>query len=509
VVDTDREDDGSPDDAPPTQPRRKRTWWWQRPTVRQIRKQEEEHLDRDESDAHWNNETRLPENEAVHLGGVTVVEAFTPSTVSKLYDTLNKWPRGFGGSDRDFAADLERSRTGGSGGWTNLGLVRRPGHFIMGEGHNDSTLPPGVQAVWLTLSYLMPSVAVVCATFTFEDDAADMSDLLRTDFETKIEDFRIVVHGRFGRLRGRLPWSRPRNHSGTAQIRNVMAGKTRAVQRRVQEREAECARWFFSRFEGRFAAADSEARPTVRLMFTEQAVPFEGWPTWLEPAGLTWTPDVYRCTDTPGWALQARSWSMTDHRYGWTFAARRSDVGRVGDGAARETNWSLTQRFGREQAPLVAQFALTGLLEIYAGRLARLRDTAGRRHLIRRPVHDARNLDRYLVADGLDAATITADIANLTSDLSLFRWAVPEYTEDQGSAPEEWTQREPLDLVPQLCKLLAARAVRLAEDTANTDGNLRASAQLRQAIANTLLQRTVVVFTVAAVVIALVSLIHG
>ena len=42
-------------------------------------------------------ETRLPEGESVHLGGVTLVEAFTPSTVFRLYETLRKWP-GLAGS---------------------------------------------------------------------------------------------------------------------------------------------------------------------------------------------------------------------------------------------------------------------------------------------------------------------------------------------------------------------------------------------------------------------------
>jgi hypothetical protein len=42
---------------------------------------------------------------------------------------------------------------------------------------------------------------------------------------------------------------------------------------------------------------------------------------------------------------------------------------------------------------------------------------------------------------------------------------------------------------------------------ANTDGNLRASAELRQAIANTRLQRIVVVFTIVALVVAVLSLV--
>jgi hypothetical protein len=221
----------------------------------------------------------------------------------------------------------------------------------------------------------MPSVAVVCATFTFEDAVADMSDLLRTDFETKMEDVRIVVHGRFGKLRARIPWSRPKKHGMSALMCDALTGKRRAVQGLVLQREAECARWFYTKFEGRFAAADPEARPSIRLMFTQNAVPFEVRRAWLEPAGLDWAPDVYRCVDTQGWALKASNWPRTDHRYAWTIAARRSDVGREGaSDATGRSNWSMTQSFGTDQAPLVARYALTALLDIYAGQLARLRD---------------------------------------------------------------------------------------------------------------------------------------
>ena len=84
---------------------------------------------------------------------------------------------------------------------------------------------------------------------------------------------------------------------------------------------------------------------------------------------------------------------------------------------------------------------------------------------------------------------------------------MPEYTEDQGDLHKGKNKPEPHELVPLPCKSLGERATRLAADTANTDGNLRASAELRQAIANTRLQRIVVVFTIVALVVAVLSLV--
>jgi hypothetical protein len=292
---------------------------------------------------------------------------------------------------------------------------------------------------------------------------------------------------------------------------DATSGKTQLVQRRVWAREAVCAEWFFGKFRGRFAAVDPDARPTARLIFTQKSVPFEARGSWAQPAGLDRSVDVYRSTgmDMPGWAVKVSGWRRTDHRHALTIAARRADVGDAEKLDMRgQSNWSLTQRFALEQDSLVARYALLALLDIYAGRLGRLRDTAARKGRIRRPVHDAQDLDRYLVADGLDAATVTSDIANLTKNLTALRWDAPEYTQDQSEWPEKYKERKPVEFVPSLREALSERAARLAEDTANTDGNIRASAQLRQAIANTQLQRFVIMLSILALVVAILSWIH-
>jgi hypothetical protein len=161
---SDHQNGNPPEDAAASQHRRTPMRWRQRPTVRQLRKDHERLLD---AGAEWiqrqNIEARLPDGEVIHMGGVTLVEAFTPSTVSNLYDTLNEWQRRSARRDSDLVADLERSRGGGAIHWASLGMVRQPEASSTERTHQD--LPPGVQAVWLKLTYLMPSVALVCATF--------------------------------------------------------------------------------------------------------------------------------------------------------------------------------------------------------------------------------------------------------------------------------------------------------------------------------------------------------
>ena len=326
-------------------------------------------------------------------------------------------------------------------------------------------------AVWLHLSYLVPSIAVVVATFTFRDEAAEVSSVLRRDYHTQFSDARIRVYGKFGRLRAWLLWLRPKNHGMTFSMSRAGDEKRRAFEQVIHEREVECSRWFMPRFPGRFALADSAARPAARLIFTKKEVPFRDRSDWFRPIGLDWSTTIYRSAEISGWALKEGQWPYARGRFVLTFAARRRDVAREPTkGESGEENWYLTQRFNSEQAPLVARYATHALLSLYGERLAKLRDGARARRRPRRPVRDAIALDDYLTTDGLAAATITADVGVLTKDLRRFRWGVPEYTEDQESLPDTVRRRRasPLEFVPALRSLLKEQEARLATDTENT-----------------------------------------
>jgi hypothetical protein len=67
--------------------------WRERQSVRALRR---EVLEDDEVLADWdrreNEETRLPDGEEVHLGGLVLTEAFTPSTVTALRKALEDFP---------------------------------------------------------------------------------------------------------------------------------------------------------------------------------------------------------------------------------------------------------------------------------------------------------------------------------------------------------------------------------------------------------------------------------
>ena len=487
---------------------RKRERWHRRRTVRAL-KNEGRGEDREFTrkwDERENNDTRLPVSEAIHLGGIVLTEAFTPSTVSSLVRALERWPSG-AGRKGEWLERLARSRGGDGGGWQNLGVVRPPGSFVMGDDYRDPDLPPGVDAVWLHVSYVTPALAMVVATFSLTEDAGDLSDLLRQDYRTKHFDVRLTVSGRLGNVRAHIPWARPAKHGISWSVSQAEDQKRRACDALIRKHEEACSQWFVARFPGRFAAATPQDRPVIRMLFTKDQVPYKEKRAWLRPLGLDFALPLWRSTEPKGWWLSEDRWPRRDGRHVMTLAAKRADAAtEPGGGLSGESNWYLTQGFGSDQAPLAARHAMTALLSLYGNRLGELRDKAGRKRFPRRPVREARALGDYLIRDGLDAATVTSDLESFAQDLTNFRWGVPEFIEDREGLPERPFSHEPVEYVPALCAAIREHAARLATDTATTTGNIKASAELRQAIASTRLQRFILLLSVAATVVAVVSL---
>jgi hypothetical protein len=436
------------------------------------------------------------------------VEAFTPSTVTRLYRVLRDWPRRPGHDLHGAFEQLDRSRAGQHGGWHSLGVVRPPGGFTMGDGFNDSSLPEGIEAVWINVSYVTPALTMVVATFTITESAGDLSPILRRDYTSTHSELDIHVEGILGHIRARLPWARPKRFATSQQLNTPEDQKRAACRRLIHDFETSCGNWFFNKFPGRFATSDFDDRPVIRILLTKEHVPFAGRLASLRPVELDFAFPLWRATEGVGWSMKEGLWPHDENRPILTLAARRQDAARSpGGDESGESNWFLTQRFGTDESALATRYAIRALLAIYSERLGQMRDQAARERIPKRPVSKARALDRYLVGDGLDAATIVADVVDLTSDLGRFRYGVPEFVEDRSELPDAATKKEPLDYVPLMCDDIRRRAERLDQDTAATTGNLRASAELRQAIANTRLQRMTVILSVLAAAIALVSLI--
>lgn len=486
--------------------------WWSRSSIRSVRRSLE---DRDASvterwDERENAETRLPGTEALHLGGIVLAEAFTPSTVASLFSALDDLPVQRPAEKEERRRDLAKSRGGRRGGWQNLGNFRPPGAFLGGIGGHDPTLPDSVDSADLSVSYVTPSLAVVVAVFVLKEESGDLSPILRSDYRTLHRPARVSIQGPLGRLRAHVPWARPRHYRAFGNTSGVEDQKRDACESLIADIEGTSGRWFYDKFPGRFATVATDERPTMRIYFTKDTVPNRGREHWLRPLGLDFALPLWRSIENRGWWLSEEKWRLREERNVLMLSAKREEAAVTGPGRSDEpeTNWSLIHEFADQLIGLGVIHTMDALLSLYGSRLADLRDTARVSRRPRRPVRESLALDRFLVGDGLDAVTIASDLELATEDLDYFRWGLPEFTEYLNHLPPraDGDGREAREYIPSQREALRGLATRIAKDVALTTEVIQASAGLRQTVASTRLQRMTLALSVLAIIIALVGL---
>jgi hypothetical protein len=496
-------------------PETKGAWsrWRSRPSIRSIRRDTAGPITPwANTDRRMNEESRLPTDESIRMAGLVLVELFTPSTVGRLIDNLERLPTKNPKQKNEIIASLANGRHSlGRSGWQNLAIIRPVGNPTFGDGFNDS-LPPGVDAVWLGIHYATSSLTAVVATFTYSEEYSDISDIFRRDYHsfTSIEEVQVRVKGPFAGLRSKIPWHRPRRYTVHSSPRTADFQKKEAYEALATERKKDCWDWFAGKFSGRYAQEELSQRPVARLILTRASTPFQDRLAHFAPAGLSAYWDVWRSSEGTGWYLKFRdNVSDISDPHMMTFAAKTSEADGGNDSAhPKESVWYITQNFHSEQSELIVRWAINCLLRVYSKRLAQLRDQSRLRRAFGHPVREARNMDDFLLGDGLDASTVTSDLQSYTGELKQFRWNVPEYTLDESYlSGEDRTGRDEVELIPQLCKVIRQGSERLVRDMASITVNMNTSAELRQAIANTRLQRSVVFLSAIATIAAVVSLI--
>jgi hypothetical protein len=460
----------------------------------------------DDADKRDNDASRLPPGEQIHLGGIVLAEAFTPSTAFWLRKSLERFPA----ADRkkeEWLLGLENGRSAtGSGGWTSLGMVRRPGAF--GFDSFDPDIPDVIEAIWPRIYYSTPSLTIAVATFTLREEEGDLTGLLSADYSTSFLKPTVHVEGWMGRIRRHIWWSRPKGVSLSNFMRRANENRMLACESMITQYEEACIKWFSKRFPGRFAADGKGAVPTVRIFFTKDKPPFTEERPRLTAVDLSEKVNVWRSVDQPGWFLSSHK--SRSSRYSLIAAARRSDAAQSpGGGEIGDSTWWLTQKFARNQPTLISHWAITCLLSTYANRLASLRDRAGRRHRPAMPVREAKDFDKFLISDGLDASTIISDLNEFTAkENGPVQLGAEEYVEDLSrhhpGLLTKQTEAAKLSSAFRVNIQAQSNAVRRDMDAATS--NIAASAELRQAIANTRLQRFVILLTVITIIIALLGL---
>jgi len=498
--------------APPCRKPRKHSFgaWRRRPTNRAyLQELAGTPVSSTEIDALENDRTRLPADEEVHLGGILLAEAFTPSTIRRLEDSIRALPPDLSDKKRTELLTrlvVFRRPTFGIGS-TSIGYAS-PSTFVMTPGFHDDAIPDGVEAVWLRIHAVTPSLTVVIATFTLTDGAGDLTALLRSDFKTRHGNIRLQVPGRLGALRAWNPYGRPRLRGSSGTINAADGEKRRACEDIFHSHQDACSRWLAARFPGCFSETEPKSRPTVRLLLTKTNPPFADEPSWRQSVGLWPAFDSWVATDHPGWSFRFGE-LFADNPNLITAAAQRSVAAAPSGGNdLGESSWSLTQRCHEYQGGLFARWAGVSLLALYSDRLSTLRDQAAISRHFDRPVRDAEAFNRYLMTNGLDSETLVADATRLTEDPARFAFGLPKYVQSPAAPPTQSVGATPLtSFADRLCKSMAAVAARLSTDMKAATPSITASVELRQAVMNTRLQRRLIIITLIALAISVVSLV--
>jgi hypothetical protein len=479
-------------------------WWWQRPTIREHRRRlSGRPAGQAERDRESNSRVRLDSAETVHLAGLTLVESFTPTTVHKLYDAIAGLP---GGKEYNswLNENFARSRTGTSfGGWRSLGVVRPPGRPIFGGGFADPNVPAGVDAIWLTVFTPLPSVTQLVATFVFDEEAGDLTRYLRADYETEVHSIRVHVRGPLGKIRSRVPWSRPRSGSFNHGIWLPDMQQRIAAQSLIELHEDRCCRWLAKMFPGAYATVSASGRPVTRVLLTEGTEPLTGniaplRAVDLNPSGLIWKGG----DEGVGWRMSVTRRDGDDSSHVVIAAARRRDTSDPIEGprADQETNWYIVQRFHSDQGSILSILALERLLVDFGNALRDLRDRSAR---FAQPVRSANNLSRYLIGRGMDTALVAGDVQRYSDSRDSLHQA--RYVEDWSRLPVPPNIPSPADLIQTTWEGVTQYADRLGKEVDIMVSTLDAYSNLRQAATNTILQRWVIGFTILALVISVGS----
>ncbi len=446
-------------------------------------------------DGSENDRTRLPDSEEIHLGGFVLAEVFPPSSAYALRRAVEAFPM-----PRDEKSDLIS--------WLSKG---RSSSGVRGRRHLVTVrkgCPEGIDVINVDLYFVQPSFTVLIATFALADQAGDLSGVLRSDWSS---DGRVSVLGRFGWARSRLPWSRPPERLVSAPDWQPSRRKRQVFEEQIRERETIGWNWLAGRFPGRFCRVDAALRPSVRVLTTKEAAPFADDYRWLGPPDLRFRSDLWRPTTSPDWFLQISDWPR-DRQATATAAVRRAPrEASAGQDAGLYSPQQMALQFGSGHSMLVALWATSCLLSLYADELALLRDRAGRRlrhRWPRRQLRSALAFDSYLIGDGLDASTVASDVAAFTEDPDNFATDLRAYPEYLDPFPEAArVANPPRELTAWMREGLQESAKRLEQDTSAATENIKASAELRQAIANTRLQRVVVPIAILTLIAAVITMI--
>lgn len=448
-------------------------------------------------DKEQNESGRLPEGEHVEIPVVWIVELYTPSTVSGLFDGISKlgWERDRTGNDR-LSKWMNDVRAGRQQGLMNLGLVS-PSKRPIAYYERSAALPDGVEAALPSLMSVTPSItALVTAFILTEEYARTINTPLLAYYSTQTE-----INSRL-RRRQALAYilGRGRFLSGGSRIWPDLA-RRREVQTCLDNLEQSCAIWVQNNLPGVFASGLRKAKyPTAMLMVTETMMPLSEEAQSIRAFdGLNLNHD-FVAWKSDSWPLSRLAFpdSWDDESLRLVFACRRGDGAKEMPGVSEPTsNWSIAQQANDLGQGLLTNWALSCMLDGYHHLLSTLRDKAAAKSSYF-PIYELGTLRNMLQRNLFDIDMAAQEIRELINTNG-YILQVPHFEEAREV-------RNPVDLLQNMKTYQKRSSNLIARESDLLQSTLKIITDLTQNVSNIRLQRFIVCLTLISIVIAIIAI---
>lgn len=419
--------------------------------------------------------------EPVRFIGTVIVEAYTPSNVRVLPKQIAKFPGASKMIRRTGAKEVLAGRGGSSRHTRQLGYITRIPNGPFGIHESDLSFPKGFGLASTWEMDFIPSLILVLTSFSVDESKTDLTDQLYGGAIVIPRKYRLLVLGPFGNIRRNIPWSRPKSYRHQTEEEAISVVRTRRISEIVEKETQRARTWFCKYFKGFLAEGKADERISYPFFATTSKDPFtspEGsWPSGI----LDYDFNIWDSTNPVGWRL-----NTSDHFLGITgvpaiFAGRLDTIQKLGISESEDcSNERIMSEFLENNLEVIQWLAVLRILEIYADRLANLRDGRHKLRSIRSRLFRYSRLKRFLEGDALDIASITNEIRRRIDEPNFSKMSSPKYEQVviPGSAASSVTK----ELESELVRNVHFRALTLNEDYENVIGNLRSATELRQSI---------------------------